>query len=195
MSVKEDKILLRRRCAEIRNGIDQEEKAKRDERICALCASLATFRFADAVLLYHPIRSEVDVRPLLRLSLSMGKQVYLPLCDKTQPGKMDFHRITSEEELTPGSFGVMEPSEAAPLWQNEEGTRAVCIIPALAYGRDGRRLGYGKGYYDRFFGQFEGTGIGVTYSELILSDLPYNRFDLKADLIVSEKGVSVTREA
>ena len=193
MNVKEEKTLLRLRCAAIRNGIPKEEKAKRDAKICALCASLAIFRFADAVLLYHPIRSEVDVRPLIETALSMGKEVYLPLCDKTEPGKMDFHRIASLDALVPGSFGVPEPSETAPLW-NPEGKRAVCIIPALAYGKDGHRLGYGKGYYDRFFGHFEGTGIGVTYSELILSDLPYNRFDLKADLIVSEKGVSVTRE-
>lgn len=194
MNVKEEKIQIRKRCSEIRNGIPKEEKARRDEKICALCASLAVFRFAEKVLLYHPVRSEVDVRALIRLSLSMGKEVYLPRCDKTVPGKMDFHRITSENELVAGAFGVMEPPESAPLWQDKDGKLAVCIIPALAYGKNGRRLGYGKGYYDRFFGRFEGTGIGVTYSELILSDLPYNRFDLKADLIVSEKGVSVTHE-
>ena len=194
VNVKEEKVLIRKRCSEIRNGISKQEKARRDEKICALCASLAVFRFAEAVLLYYPIRSEVDVRALIRLSLSLGKQVYLPRCDKTESGKMEFYRIASEEELVTGMFGVSEPAEGAPLWENDEGIRAICIIPALAYDKSGYRLGYGKGYYDRFFSRFKGTGIGVTYSELILSDLPHNRFDLKANLIVSEKGISVIHE-
>ncbi len=194
MSVKEEKNLLRKQCAAIRNGISQDEKAQRDEKICSLCASLAIYRFADTVLLYHPIRSEVDVRPLIDSALADGKEVYLPLCDKTEPGKMQFHRIMFQNDLSAGSFGVMEPSLHLPVWMPDDGKRAVCLIPALAYGKDGFRLGYGKGYYDRFLQGFNGTGIGITYSELILPTVPHNRFDLKADLLVSEKGVSITRE-
>ena len=121
-----------------------------------------------------------------------GKQVAYPKCLDEQ-GNMAFFSVDGPERLVKASFGIPEPDDSCPLWEDEG--NALCILPALSVDKYGYRLGYGKGYYDRFFGQFEGTGIGVTYSELILSDLPYNRFDLKADLIVSEKGVSVTREA
>ena len=193
MSVKEEKSALRLQCTKIRNGIATEEKQKRDQKICSLCASLAVFRFAQQVLLYAPIRSEVDIRALATLAWEQGKEVYFPLVDKNEAGKMTFHRVNDFSLLTKGSFGVEEPDADAPLWK-DEGKRAVCLIPGLAYGKDGYRLGYGKGYYDRFLNTFSGTGIGITYSELILAEIPHNRFDLQADLLLCEKGVILTRE-
>ncbi|MBE6639356.1 MAG: 5-formyltetrahydrofolate cyclo-ligase [Ruminococcaceae bacterium] len=193
MGVKEEKAALRKECAALRDALPLAERERRNKKICSLCASLAVFRFAQAVLLYHPIRSEVDVRPLLEMALAEEKEVYLPLCDKEISGKMQFHRVFSPDELHVGAFGVMEPDENAPLWQDDE-KRAVCLIPALAYGKNGHRLGYGKGYYDRFVSTFKGTGIGLTYSELLLPFVPHNRFDLRVDLVITEKGVFLTRE-
>ena len=193
MNVKEEKAALRRECARIRNGLAAEEKAMMDERICRNLLSLAVFRFAKKLLLYHPIRSEVDVLPLMQAALAAGKEVYFPLCDPEKAGVMTFHRVTSRQELTSGSFSVPEPSAAAPLYENDS-SLAVCVIPALAFDKEGYRLGYGKGYYDRFLADFTGTRIGVGYSTLVLPQIPHNRFDLKTDLIVTEKGVRITSE-
>ena len=68
------------------------------------------------------------------------------------------------------------------------------MVPGLAFDRFGFRLGYGGGYYDRFLTDFSGTRIGVGYQMLMLEQVPHNRFDLKADLIVTEKGVRITSE-
>ena len=99
----------------------------------------------------------------------------------------------SLDELTIGSFSVPEPLAEAPLYRNDS-SLTVCVIPALAYDGQGYRLGYGKGYYDRFLTDFSGTRIGVGYQMLMLEQVPHNRFDLKADLIVTEKGVRITSE-
>ena len=193
MGIKEEKVLLRRDCVAVRDGIDPAERKARDERIAVLCQSLAVFRFAEKVLCYHPIRSEANLCTVMEAALAMGKELYLPLVKKGEEGKMSFHRILSFDDLEKGSFGVMEPSSALPVWK-EDGRSAVCFIPALAYAKDGYRLGYGKGYYDRFLSAFSGSKVGVTYSELFLECVPHNRFDCRADLVVTEKGVNITRE-
>ena len=193
MNVKEEKAALRLECSRIRNAIASQEKEAMDGKICRHLASLAVFRYAKKLLLYHPIRSEVNVLPLMQTALSMGKEVYFPLCDPIKEGIMTFHRVFSFDELSKGSFSVLEPSEQAPLYVDDS-SFSVCVIPALAYDRQGYRLGYGKGYYDRFLADFSGTRIGVGYQELLLPQVPHNRFDLKADLIVTEKGVCITSE-
>lgn len=193
MNVKEEKAKLRLQCAAIRNGIESKDKAQMDEKICKNLSGLAVFRYAQKVLLYHPIRSEVDVLPLMQMALNAGKEVYFPLCDPVQSGKMTFHRVNSLSQLVKGSFSVPEPDCGMPLYENDTAL-AVCIIPALAFDKEGYRLGYGKGYYDRFLSDFTGTRIGVGYQALVLPTVPHNRFDLKTDLIVTEKGVRITSE-
>ena len=193
MNVKEEKTALRRQCALVRDGIDVDQRKQYDRKIVASCLSLAVFRYADKVLCYHPIRSEVDLRPLIEGALSLGKEVYLPLVHANEKGRMTFHRVRGEEDLVKGSFGVMEPRADLPLYE-EDGRSAVAFLPGLAYDKNGMRLGYGKGYYDRFLSSFQGTAIGVCHSALILAAVPHNRYDLRADLVVSEKGVILTRE-
>ena len=193
MGVKEEKNALRRRLSVLRDAIPGQTRELHSKKICSLVSSLAVFRFAEVVLLYHPIRSEVDVKALLLQAISDGKEVYLPLCDKEEAGVMRFYRITDEAQLTAGSFGVMEPDGTTEEYQSD-GRRAVCIVPGLAFDAQGYRLGYGKGYYDRFMQHFPGTSIGVSYSELIVKKVPHNRFDMRSDLVVTEKGVSVYNE-
>ena len=57
------------------------------------------------------------------------------------------------------------------------------------YSKDGHRLGYGKGFYDRFLANFDGVSVGFTYDELVVDDLPHDAFDMKLDMIITEKGV------
>ena len=106
---------------------------------------------------------------------------------------MQFYRITDESQLSVGSFGVREPDGTTEPYTSSE-KRAVCIVPGLAYDKNGYRLGYGKGYYDRFMQNFTGDSIAVSYSDLIVSQIPHNRFDMRASIVVSEKGVSVHNE-
>ena len=188
MNVKEEKAALRLECARVRGAIAPSEKEARDEKICRHLGSLAVFRYARKVLLYYPIRSEVNILPLMQTALSMGKEVYFPLCHPTKEGVMTFHRVTDAEQLTKGSFSVPEPSAAAPLYEDDS-SLTVCVIPALAYDREGFRLGYGKGYYDRFLSTYRCTKLGIVYSDFILSEVPRGRFDRRVDILVTERGI------
>lgn len=62
-------------------------------------------------------------------------------------------------------------------------------MPAVVYDRRGYRVGYGGGYYDRYFGKFKPTSVGVAYEEFILDSVPHGRFDISVDVVISERGI------
>ena len=160
--------------------------------ICERCADIDGFKRADAVLLYFAKGSEVDLSALAELALDMGKCVAYPRC--SGKGEMTFHKISSLDELKEGSFGIMEPLEGSPLCDCDNG-RTVCFVPALAYDKEGFRLGWGGGYYDRFLADFQGCKIGVTYAACVADKLPRGEYDIKTDYIVTESQVKRTIES
>lgn len=191
LSTKQEKELLRAELSAVRGALSKEQRAEADSRINARLSALVSYRFAPVLLFYYPAHSEADVRPALRAALKAGRKVALPLCDKNKPGAMTFRLIRSEEELSPGKFGVMEPSETTEQLPEEllKQKDAIAIVPALSFDKKGYRLGYGGGYYDRFLSYFAGTTVGICYASLLKEELPRGFFDRRVDLILTEQGV------
>ena len=161
------------------------------EKICRNLEKLATYRYADSFLFYYPLKNEIDVRSALeRLLKKEGRRVYLPRCIKGSQGLMDYYEIKSLDDLEEGSFGVMEPKAECRL-ERYFSKNTVCIVPAIAYDKEGYRIGYGKGYYDRFLRHFDGTKIGVVFSELVFDYLPRGKYDNAVDIIITEKGMVI----
>lgn len=185
---KEEKALLRRECAELRAAISPEEKKAADERICTRFLALSSYRFADTVLLYAPIRSEINVWRIFDAALAAGKSVALPRCEG-EKGEMHFYRVESREALQKGSYGVSEPKEGCPrLEKSEWNERTVCLLPGLSFDRKGYRLGYGGGYYDRYLRNFPGLKVGAIYRRLLREALPCGKLDLPVDIVLHEQG-------
>lgn len=173
-----------------REELSPEQKAAWDKKIIQNITSLASYRFADVILAYHPLEGEIDIRPLLETALAAGKKVALPLC--YNEGRMDFFYITSLDELNDGKFGLKEPSPHNEKYQREDPAQALMLIPALVYDTHGYRLGYGRGYYDRYVNGFSGMKAGLCYrASLHPTPLPHGRFDFAVDYIVTEKGVKL----
>ena len=179
-----DKAALRRELKHRRASL-----ARRREKDAALLAALTALpqvRQAKALLCYVSVGEEPDTRSLLAHAWASGKQVYVPVC--RPGGRLTFHRVTGWEDLSPAPFGLLEPDPArCPAWAPEPG--ALCVVPGLAFDGSGHRLGYGKGYYDRFLAEFEGTTIGLCYGELLLPALPREAHDRPVQLLVTEDGL------
>ena len=128
---------------------------------------------------------EVDTFRIIERALADGKAVAVPRC---VPGtrQMEFYRINSVEELAPGTFGVLEPIPGVHELLHDF-SDSLCIVPALSYDWHGYRLGYGKGYYDRFLSKYEGVMIGICYSDCVQRKLPHGRFDRPVELLVTER--------
>lgn len=193
--IKKQKDDIREEYKQLRSTMDPAEKFRRDKAICAVAESLVSFRYAEYVLLYAAQADEIDVYQIALAALEKNKTVLFPRCDK-KTHTMKYHSVKSLDELQPDAYGILEPPENNPVYdaQNETGG-AVCFVPGLVYDRAGFRLGYGKGFYDRYLSAFSGCTIGVVYSDYILPEVPRGRFDVSVDILLTEKGVRVTKDS
>lgn len=178
---------LREQFKDLRRGMEPGVKARKDGAILERLVKLPEYRAAKLVLTYVSTAIEVDTFALIRKALAEGKRVAVPYC---LPGKVEmlFCEISSLETLAPGSFGVLEPDPGRqPVLTAFP--RSICILPGLGFDLEGYRLGYGKGYYDRFLSKYRGTNIGVCYNICLKPLLPHGRYDKMVDILVTEKFV------
>ncbi len=160
---------IREQMKEKRAGLSETEIAEKSKIICDTIMN----RYPDRdmkVCLYFPIRNEVDIRPLF----SFYRNIYLPI---TSGDEISFFKF--KERLVPGRFGVMEPEQTEPL----SGIPDLVIVPGVAFDTLGNRVGYGKGYYDRFLDGKACNTVGVAYDFQIADEI----FDVaETDVILNE---------
>ena len=188
-TVTVEKDALRRKLLARRNRLPDREE--RDRKWQERLFSLPHYRESPALLLYLSVESEPDTWPVLENALKQGKAVYAPCC-LDREGRMAFYRVFSRGCLAPGPFGIWEPDPArCPPWKGEA---ALCLVPGLAFDRKGFRLGYGKGYYDRFLADFRGASVGLCYGPLLLPDLPRGPYDRPVDVVLADTGILPGKE-
>jgi len=192
--IKKQKDDIREEYKQRRLEMSVEERHRRDEAICHVAEGLVSFRYAEYVLLYAATEGEIDVNAIAELALAKGKKVCFSRSD-VKTHTMTYHIVQSLDDLQVGAYGILEPPEDAPLYEPEKDTgAAVCFVPGLVYDKAGYRLGYGKGFYDRYLSAFSGCTIGVVYSDYILPVVPRGRFDVSVDILLTEKGVKITKD-
>lgn len=144
-----DKQELRRQMAAVRDGLTGEERSRRSGLIGAEAAKWLAARNIRSVMTYVSFRSEADTAPLIEWAWSEGIALIVPRCIPSTR-EMVLHQLTGWEELQAGAYGIREPNpDKADLWDPAQLPEAV-LVPGLAFDREGGRLGYGGGYYDRF---------------------------------------------
>ena len=138
---------------------------------------------ARTLLLYHAMPDEVDTRPLIRLlAQQMGKTVLLPV---TLPQTLELRRYTGDENLqASGKYHIMEPT--GPLFTRHEAIDVV-VVPGVAFDAQGRRLGHGKGYYDRLLAQLpQAYKIGLCFAFQMVGRVPTMPQDVAMDEVVHD---------
>ena len=142
------------------------------------------YQRAETILCYVSLEEEISTDEIISRSLQDGKKVAVPLCEDTE-GHMHFHLIHSLNDLVNGFFGVREPiKEKCIKLTDFQG--AVIIVPGISFNKEGYRIGYGKGYYDRFLKNFPFISIGLCYNSLI-HPLPIAEdYDIPVDIIMTQ---------
>ena len=153
---------------------------------------------ARQVALYMPTRGEVSTSLLLEAAWEQGKQVLLPRCRVKQHGIMDFVPCGSLDDVTAGHFGLREPRPEIPAlaWTEGEEQPALrpelLVLPGLAFDRQGYRLGFGGGYYDRALSYpalAHTVRVGLAYAWQIVAAVPVQLWDCPVNALCSEEGM------
>lgn len=159
-------MIARRKMLDLKNGGLFSEKVR----------GLECYKKAEAVMLYMPIKGEADVTGLL----SDDKVFLVPVTD----GDDIYACILGETEE--GKFGVPEP-RVKKRFDKEK--IDIVLVPGVAFDRKGNRMGYGKGYYDRFLKGMSALRVGVCHSFQLVDAIPTEKHDVKMDMIITEREV------
>jgi 5-formyltetrahydrofolate cyclo-ligase len=152
-------------------------------RIQQRVVMLPAFEQAEIVALYSPILNEVFTEEIFHEALRQGKTVAYP---RVVGERLDFVSVAAPSELSPGAFGVLEPTGSMLLPPN---VLDLVLVPGVAFDVGGNRLGYGKGFYDRILG---GTGrpalsIGLCFEMQVVKRLPVEDHDACLDILITEE--------
>ena len=184
LTPKEQKRLLRPECKQARQAVTQ--KAERSEKICRRICALPAFQSADTVLCYYGVGDEVKTDTILETALRSGKRVGVPHC--YEDSRMEFLEIHALSDLTAlSAFGIPEAPDGTTVIDPMDAD--LCLVPALAFDRNGCRIGYGKGYYDRYLKRFSGHSVGLCFDACLRDDLPINQNDRPVRQIVTERQI------
>lgn len=187
MTLAHSKAEIRARLLAERKALSAEEAAQRSARVRERVLALPQVRQAEEILTYVSSKdNEVDTHAIIEWALGQGKRVLVPLTK----GRIQllWSRIEALHELAPGRFGILEP-QLEWVRATEPDPDAVTLVPGTGFTRDGRRIGYGAGYYDYFLSTFEGPTIGLAYDFQMISEFPHEKHDIPLDIIVSESRV------
>lgn len=184
------KSSIRKEKLRLRGGLSQEERKKKDDAIRKKVLDLFCIMEADTILCYASYQSEVSTNKLICSFLEAGKNVFLPRVDGEE---MDFYRIKNIQDLTEGYKGIPEPSHACDVTYVPDTTsKAVMIMPGCAFSREGFRIGYGKGYYDRYLDKYDIVErVALCYSLQLSDDIVPDVHDKKATCLITEDEVIV----
>jgi 5-formyltetrahydrofolate cyclo-ligase len=178
MAASPDKIALRHALKHQRAVLDMPAQS---QGITEQIRQSPVFQAARTVLAFYPMPDEVDLRPLM--AASPEKTWALPRIGQPpdeDPTQLILHVYHPTDPLVPHRFGVLEPLPTAPRWPGAA-VADLILLPGLAYDRQGYRIGYGKGFYDRLVASlpddYPGTLAGVLPDALLVETLPIDPWD------------------
>lgn len=170
---------------------EMSDKENKDRLIFSMFSKSEYFRKFDNFFVYVSGEIEVDTIELISFLLKHNKSVAVPLCD-TDKCTMEFYSISSFDDLESGAYGIYEPKKECLKITADENT--VCIVPGLAFDKSGFRIGFGKGYYDRFLSEFKGESVGLCYDECFSDILIKDKFDMCVSAVITETCIYKTRQ-
>ena len=166
---------------EKRDALDAKDAARRSKSVQEFLLNSKEFKSAKVVGAYHAFGSEVKTDLIIEQARALGKKIALP---SVEGESLAFYELSSGKYLVKGRFGIMEPLPYGPVDRMD-----LLVVPGIAFDKKGYRLGYGKGYYDKFLAKKKVTSIGLGYSFQLLESLPRGKYDKRLDVIATEDGV------
>jgi len=186
-NIQELKSNARKNFLKRRINLPENEITSSNSSILKRVTNLKEFEEANTIHVYASMnkRYEVDTFSIIDYALKNGKKVIVPVMREN--GKLNHCEIDSTDSLEPNSWGVPEPVNQKTL---EHVKPDIIFVPMVAGDLQKNRLGYGKGYYDRFLSSVNGLKAGLLFEEQISKKiLPTDSYDVTLDILITEKRV------
>ncbi len=188
--MKKDKRALRKEIIAERDLLTDEEIDTKSALIANQFFSLAVFNQAEAVMYFVSFGSEVNTRPLVEETIRRGKTALAPKAVPQSRELIPSQILDWESDLLPGYYNIPEP-RAGALRPFAPEQIDLLVVPGVAFDLKGNRLGYGGGYYDRFFQLLKPRTplIAIVFDLQIVPEVPTEEWDQRVDCIITEKRV------
>lgn len=182
----ESKQDIRKRILARRSAMSEEEWSEKSCLIAKRVIEHAFFLCAEEIYCYIDCRREAGTRAILRKAWELGKKIAVP---RVNGSEMEFYYVQSLEELEEGYFHIPEPKKSCPL---AEGEHVLVILPGAAFDKSRSRIGYGKGFYDRYLEKHAGyRTMAAAFEFQVLDGIPSDRHDIRPEIIVTEEKIYV----
>ncbi|WP_294405087.1 5-formyltetrahydrofolate cyclo-ligase [uncultured Clostridium sp.] len=183
---------LRKSILDIRNNLDSDTKKENDNIIRKKFLESSYYKNAEKIFIYISYSSEINTIEIINRALNDGKEIFVPrTVFKTKA--MDAVKITSLEKLKKDRYGIPEPEEDASHINPDK--LDLIVVPGVAFDNRGGRIGYGAGYYDRYFKKISKERskiikkIALAYNFQVIENVPMDEQDVKIDCIITEKHI------
>lgn len=186
-NLETNKSRLRKEKLSLRKNLSEDERVQKSLSITDRLFEIPEFIECKNVLIYASYNNEVDTDRVVLRAMLKGKNIYMP---KVNGEEMDFYRVFSLDELASGAFGIREPYDIEHL-KFEGAPETVCILPMAVFDEEGNRIGYGKGYYDKYLSRIDvDYMIGLAF-ECQKSDvnIDADEYDRRLHMAVTEADV------
>lgn len=174
-----NKCELRQLMKEKKRAMTPEQIEAASVRLGELFAQCEPYQQAETIYFYLPYNQEVRTLPMIEKAFADGKRVAVP---KVYGDEMRFIYIEDLSGIAKGSFGIPEPVADEPVANDP---KALILMPGLAFDREGHRIGYGGGYYDKYLNAQPGhPTVALCYAFQMQSHLETEEFDIPVDLVL-----------
>ena len=183
-NIKQRKLEIRNICKKFRNNLPAEKKQQLDLILQEKFLQTEEYKNTKTLLAFVSKDIEINTEKIIEQALADGKTLALPKCK--EENLMDFYIVNSLSQLKEGYYGLLEPDpEKCTILKDTANT--ICLVPGLAFDREGYRIGFGKGYYDRFLLDYNGVTVGMCYAKCVHESLPKGYYDRPIDILITEK--------
>ncbi|MFV0363070.1 MAG: 5-formyltetrahydrofolate cyclo-ligase [Suipraeoptans sp.] len=189
-----DKKQIRSTIIAKRNTLTEEQLASKSQIIREKIIISKEFQKAKHIMLFAAFGSELRLLPLIDIIIKLGKHPYFPVVDKDTMQIFPIE-VKRSEDLLSGYYGIPEPNKKYFTPETYKQLDLV-LTPAVAFDHQGNRLGYGAGFYDRFFPLLNKDikKIGVAFHEQIVNSLPFEKHDIPLDTIITDHEILYIRK-
>jgi len=177
--VAEEKNTLRNNILKIRDSLSPEDISRKSKAIEERLFEDEFFKDAGTVAVYIPKGNEVNTKSIIERALKEGKEVLVPVTND----EISMCKFVSFDDLIQGKFNVPEPKEKVP----KDHAAQVVLVPGVVFGKCMHRIGYGKGYYDKYFKNSKAYRIGICYDFQVMEKLPKHEHDIPMNRIITDK--------